>query len=202
VRQLAALSDTSFEFAGIPVDVQLTAGSAIHPEHGEDTDELIRRADIALREARADGSAHAVYGGQSERESPDHLMLLADLRKTIREDGLTLYYQPKVEVASGTVAGVEALVRWPHPQRGMVPPNAFIPLAERTGLIKSLTYAVLGGALRQIAQWQRPARRCAWPSTCRRTTCSIRSSSSCSRRCRAASAPTSSCWTWRSPRPR
>jgi diguanylate cyclase (GGDEF)-like protein len=149
----AALEDP-LEYAGIPVDVRITAGIASYPDHAGEPDALLRRATIAVRQARAAGQPHAVYSGTAESESSERLVLLSDLRKAIRDDALTLYYQPKVALSQRSVCSVEALVRWNDEARGLVSPGAFIPLAEHTGLIRPLTYWVLGAALRQVAQWQ------------------------------------------------
>jgi PAS domain S-box-containing protein/diguanylate cyclase (GGDEF)-like protein len=153
--RLQEIVSNPFEFAGIPLDVQATIGVALYPAHGADPDSLIRRSDIAIRQARAAGTGYAVYSGENETESPSRLTLLADLRRAIKDDGLVLFYQPKIDVLSGTVCGVEALVRWQHPERGLVPPNDFIPLAEHTGLIRPITYWVMEAALKQIADWRR-----------------------------------------------
>jgi diguanylate cyclase (GGDEF)-like protein len=154
-RDLKIVTEQPFEYAGIPIDIEATIGVAIFPEHGDDADTLLRHADIAVRQARSSGRFYSVYSGKVDSESPDHLILLSDLRKAIRDDHLTLFYQPKVSPSTHTVAGAEALVRWNHPTRGFVPPGKFVPLAERTGLIKSLTDSVMGTAMRQIAEWQR-----------------------------------------------
>lgn len=144
-----------FELAGVPLDVRTTSGIAIFPAHGADADALIRRSDIAVRRARTAGLEYALYSGQGETETPQRLILLAELRKAIKEDELLLYYQPKIDVRAGKVSAVEALVRWSHPERGMVPPKDFIPHAEKTGLIKPLTDWVLGAAWKQVSHWQR-----------------------------------------------
>jgi diguanylate cyclase (GGDEF)-like protein len=152
--ELNASFEEPLEYAGIPVDVRFTAGIASFPEHAQEPDALLRRAGIAVRQARAAGQPHAVYSGAAESESPERLVLLSDLRKAIRDDALTLHYQPKVAASQHNVCSAEALVRWNDDVRGFVSPGAFIPLAEHTGLIKPLTYWVLGAALRQAAQWQ------------------------------------------------
>jgi diguanylate cyclase len=158
-RTVSALTEEPFEYAGIPIEVQLTAGAALFPDHGADPDMLLRRADIAVRAARTSASPYAAYTGRGEGESTEHLVLLADLRRAIRSDGLTLCYQPKVTISSPiSVSGAEALVRWEHASRGAVPPNVFIPLAERTGLMKPLTYSVISMALRQASEWARAGR--------------------------------------------
>jgi diguanylate cyclase (GGDEF)-like protein len=148
-----AMAD-AFDLAGVSLDVRITSGIALFPAHGTTAYALIRRSDIAVRRARAAGIEYALYSGKGETETPQRLILLAELRKTIRDDGLLLYYQPKVDVLTRAVSSVEALVRWPHPERGLVPPIEFIPLAEQTGLIKPLTRWVLDAAWRQIGIWQ------------------------------------------------
>jgi EAL domain-containing protein (putative c-di-GMP-specific phosphodiesterase class I) len=125
------------------------------PTHGANADALIRRSDIAVRRARAAGIEYALYSGRGETETPQRLILLAELRKAIKDDELLLYYQPKIDVRAGAVSAVEALVRWPHAERGMVPPKDFIPAAEQTGLIKPLTDWVLAAAWKQINHWHR-----------------------------------------------
>ena len=144
-----------FELAGVPLDVRTTSGIALFPTHGGDADALIRRSDIAVRRARAAGIEYALYSGRSETETPQRLILLAELRKAIKDDELLLYYQPKIDVRAGAVSAVEALVRWPHAERGMVPPKDFIPAAEQTGLIKPLTDWVLAAAWKQVNHWHR-----------------------------------------------
>ena len=153
-RVVTGLVEEPIEYAGIPIGLQVTVGAALYPEHGDDADTLLRHADIAVRDARTAGNHFGIYRGVSESENPQNLILLAALRRGIRDDELVLYYQPKVSTSSTAVIGAEALVRWQQPERGMVPPGQFIPLAERTGLIKSLTYWVLGAAMRQTNLWQ------------------------------------------------
>jgi diguanylate cyclase len=154
-RVVHDLAETAFEYAGIPIDMQTTIGVALFPEHGNDADTLLRHADMAVRRARGAGVVYAVYAGTEDSENPQNLIMLPGLRKAVREDQLVLFYQPKVSTLMPAVIGVEALVRWRHPERGMIPPGVFIPLAERTGIIKPLTYWVIGAALRQLARWQR-----------------------------------------------
>jgi diguanylate cyclase (GGDEF)-like protein/PAS domain S-box-containing protein len=154
-KRIQSAMSNPFEYAGIPLDVRATSGIALFPVHGANPDALIRRSDIALRRARAAGIEYALYSGRGETESPQRLMLLAELRKSIKDNDLLLYYQPKIDVREGRISAVEALVRWPHPERGMIPPKDFIPQAEQTGLIKPITQWVLEAAWKQIMHWQR-----------------------------------------------
>jgi diguanylate cyclase (GGDEF)-like protein/PAS domain S-box-containing protein len=148
-RQLLRVLEQPFELEGQPVDVGASLGFALHPAHGTDAATLLRRADVAMYVAKRAGGGYAVFSAEQDRHSPDRLALVGELRQAIEQNELTLHYQPKVSVGNGMVTGVEALVRWQHPERGLIPPDRFIPLAEQTGLIQPLTRWVLGAALRQ-----------------------------------------------------
>jgi diguanylate cyclase (GGDEF)-like protein len=157
-RVHAALADP-FELSGIPLAVGASIGVALFPEHGDDAETLIQRADVAMYLAKESASDCEIYAPERDRSSPERLALVAELRDAISADELVIYYQPKLELATGRVSGVEALVRWQHPQRGLVPPGDFIPIAERTGLHGPLTIWVLDEALRQVAHWSREGLR-------------------------------------------
>jgi len=147
--------EAPFALEGLSVDVGASIGIALFPEHGEDADLLIQRADVAMYAAKAAGSNYAVYAAKQDRYSPRSLTLIGELRHAIEYEELVLHYQPKVDLKTGRVIGVEALVRWQHPKHGPVPPDQFIPLAERTGLIKPLTQWVLKEVHRQWSEWHR-----------------------------------------------
>jgi diguanylate cyclase (GGDEF)-like protein len=132
---------------GLALDVTASIGIAICPQHGEDVDVLLRRADVAMYVAKAAHSGYEVYTVRRDRYSPGRLALAGELRRALRGDELILHYQPKAEMRSGRVAGVEALLRWRHPRRGLLPPDEFVPLAEHTGLMRPLTLYVLDAAL-------------------------------------------------------
>jgi len=140
----------------LPIEVSANVGIAVSPDHGDDSETLLRRADAAVQAARhVGGGACVVYAPEHDPHDPEHLALLGELRRAVEADELTLHYQPKVDLRHRTVVGVEALLRWPHNRRGMVPPGAFIPLAERTGLMRPLTQWVLDRAARDARVWQR-----------------------------------------------
>jgi len=151
-KVLAALNP-AIELSGLMFEVRPTIGITLYPGHGATPDALIRRANVALLEAGRESALYAFYAGGLEEEHKRRLALMCDLRRAIENNDLQLYCQPKIDMHSRRVCGAEALVRWPHPQFGMVNPGEFIKLAENAGLITSLTYWVLDAALRQSYAW-------------------------------------------------
>ena len=135
------------------VHVEGSLGIALGPTQGEDAATLLRHADVAMYQVKAQGEDYAVYAPEQDPYTPERLALIGELGAAIATGDLRLHYQPQVELTTGRVAGVEALVRWAHPVRGAVWPDQFIPLAEHTGLIMPLTLWVLGAALRQAQRW-------------------------------------------------
>ena len=138
---------------GVPLDVQTAIGIAIYPEHGLDADTLMQHADVALYTAKAQNLTHVLYSSATDHYNPQQLALMGELRLALQRDELFLHYQPVVHIKSGKPIGVEALVRWQHPSRSLLYPDTFIPAAEKTGLIASLTTWVLTDALRQQHSW-------------------------------------------------
>lgn len=149
LEQVAEALQHPMNVAGIPVRVEASFGVAVYPAHGETLDVLWQHADVALRTAKERGENYVVYSKGIDHYDPQRLALLGELRAGIENDELELHYQPKIGLASGRVNGLEALVRWKHPSRGLIYPDTFIPLAEQTGLINPLTTAVVAKALRQ-----------------------------------------------------
>ena len=139
---------------GMSLEVRASIGISFFPGHGEDVDLLLQRADVAMYLAKASGNAYEVYTAERDQYSPARLALVSELRRAMEDEEFVLYYQPKVDLQTGESYMVEALIRWDHPMRGMIPPNDFIPLAEHTGLIEPLTMYVLDKALRQVSQWR------------------------------------------------
>ncbi len=153
VRRILKGLEQPFTLGGLKIEVQASIGIALLPEHGVNVDAFIQRANIALSEARKHHSGFAVYSPEQDQSNPHRLVLVGELRRALVEDQLFLLYQPKTDLRTGCVTGVEALARWKHPKFGIVPPDQFVPLAERTGLIMPLTLWVLHEALRQCQAW-------------------------------------------------
>ena len=139
---------------GRQMSLTCSIGLAMYPEHGA-MSTLIGHADAAMRVAKAAGGAsHAVFESRMMKGSRDQADLLRDLRLALERGQLELYYQPKIHAPTGEISGAEALMRWHHPQRGMVSPVVFIPLAERYGLIGALGQWVIDEACRQAREWR------------------------------------------------
>ena len=136
------------------VQVSASVGIALFPEHGTNPADLLRRADLAMYEAKRSRSGHAVFDAAQEQQLANHLALLGDLRQCVLRGELVLHYQPKINLAARTISGVEALVRWRHPKLGLLAPGSFMPEVERIELIEPLTRWVLNEALRQQRVWR------------------------------------------------
>jgi predicted signal transduction protein with EAL and GGDEF domain len=147
-----------FELDGLDLHVDTSIGVAVLPDHADDVTTLMRRADVAMYVAKTTHTGVATYSADGDDHDTSRLMLLSDLRRALDTDQLEVYYQPKVNLTTGEAVGLEALLRWHHPEHGLVPPDDFIPLAERTGLIHQVTRHVLRMVVSQIAQWDRRGR--------------------------------------------
>ena len=131
------------------LDVGASIGIALYPDHGVDANILIQRADVAMYAANTSNAGHVFYETKLDQHNPSRLVIMGELRQAVEQEQFELYYQPKVNLKSHQVTGVEALARWHHPNDGLVLPDAFIPLLEQTGLIRSLTPWVLHASLQQ-----------------------------------------------------
>lgn len=151
-RIRAALAEP-FRLEGVLMDVDVSIGIALAPAHGREVDPLMRRADVAMYVAKGEQTGVEVYDLARDPNSPQRLGTVTALREALDRGDLELHFQPKVSLADGTVVGTEALVRWRHAERGLIPPEEFIPLAERTGLVHRVTRYVLSAALAQVADW-------------------------------------------------
>jgi diguanylate cyclase (GGDEF)-like protein len=147
----AAIVEPVF-IADLELQVDASIGIAVFPDHGTDCETLIRYADMAMYFSKKTHQPE-LYNAEHDHHSPERLTLMGDLRRALAGDELVVYYQPQASLATGEVSSVEALVRWQHPSRGLIPPDQFIPLAEHTGLIRPLTRHVLNKALRQCRIW-------------------------------------------------
>lgn len=154
VKKLTHGLHEPFEVDGVKVEIQATFGVAASPEHGRDSSAVMRNAGVALAWARENGSRVEIYSPEHDAISGDRIALVAELRQAIADNQLVLFYQPKSTFRDGKIHGVEALVRWVHPERGFVPPDAFIPLAEETDLMRPLTLYVLEEAFKQVGEWR------------------------------------------------
>jgi diguanylate cyclase (GGDEF)-like protein len=155
---LAEALNRPFALDGLPVDVSASIGIALQGDSADDCATLLREAEAAMYDAKQRGDQVAVYGPDAAHHSPDRLALLADLRRALREDapddGIMLFYQPQIAIPTGEVVGVEALLRWQHPERGLVGPEELIRVAEPTPVMRLLTLRVLHDVVAQVAAWR------------------------------------------------
>jgi diguanylate cyclase (GGDEF)-like protein len=145
--------EAPFALRGLPVEIAVSAGVAVYPDHGEDVEALLQHADVALYFAKDAHLGTALYSADQDTSDATKLALASELRRAIGDGELLVHFQPQAELQNGQIVGAEALVRWQHPERGFISPGDFIPIAERTGLIKPLSRYVLRAALRQCAVW-------------------------------------------------
>ncbi len=154
-RKLLAAIQEPLTIEGLNLDVHGSCGIALSPEHGTEAEVLVQRADVAMYVAKDDRSGCVVYAPELDRHSPERLALMGDFRHAIARDELRVQYQPKINLTTREIFGVEALVRWQHPQLGLIQPDRFIPMAEQTGAVRPLTLWMLERALQQCMEWKR-----------------------------------------------
>ena len=153
-NKLISVLKPSFEIEGQTLTIGASIGVALYPEHGEDEASLIRRADVAMYEAKRNKGAPCLYDPELDHYTTARLALMADLHKALINDELKLYYQPQVKLSTKKVIAVEALLRWDHPEHGRIPAEDFISMAESSDLIKLISGWVLENSVRQIAEWK------------------------------------------------
>ncbi|MQA97368.1 MAG: EAL domain-containing protein [Streptosporangiales bacterium] len=140
---------------GLAFELEASVGIALHPDHAPDFELLMQRADVAMYLAKESRGGVEVYAADKDRNSTMRLSLFGELRRAVDRGELQLHYQPKIALNDGRVVGMEALVRWPHPRRGMLLPGDFIPMAEQSYLMRDLTHQVVDMALAQVSRWWR-----------------------------------------------
>ncbi|MGO4784892.1 putative bifunctional diguanylate cyclase/phosphodiesterase [Cryobacterium sp. W22_MBD10_FK3] len=153
LRLRDALAAT-FTLDGLSVQTSVSIGIALFPEQGHDLGDLLRRADMAMYKAKSGRLGHHLYRSEDDSHGDTRLRTLQELRTALSDDQLVVYYQPKIDLQTGEVSGVEALVRWEHPTRGLLLPEAFLDLVEEAGLMHALTRIVLTKALNQAVLWR------------------------------------------------
>lgn len=154
VKVVGRLTDAMrapFQIQGQNLHLGMSAGIALYPDHGDEFNSLLRQVDIAMYAAKANRRDYFVYSPNIDPHSRDRLALASELRRDIEADILEVHYQPQIRLADRSLCAVEALCRWPHPERGYIPPEVFIPLANRLGLMDELARAVIRQALRDYA---------------------------------------------------
>jgi diguanylate cyclase (GGDEF)-like protein len=151
--EIRLLLEDDVVLRGLPLSIQASVGYAMTPDDGTEVDDLLQYADVAMYHAKGRHLGVARYDAVYDTYDAAQLALVAELRTAIEEGQLVLHFQPKVTTHTGAVLAVEALVRWNHPVKGLVPPDAFLPVAEQTDLIDPLTSWVLDAALRQLRSW-------------------------------------------------
>jgi diguanylate cyclase (GGDEF)-like protein/PAS domain S-box-containing protein len=142
-----------FVIGELRLQTNASIGIAVHPEHGTDAESLTQRADVAMYQAKRSGSGHAIYKAELDRSSVRRLTLLSELRRALDRNEFVLHYQPIIQVATGEVVRAEALVRWEHPEQGLLGPDQFIDLAEVSGFIQPLTRWVVRQAATTAMTW-------------------------------------------------
>jgi diguanylate cyclase (GGDEF)-like protein len=155
LKRIESAFTNPFVLEGLKIEMQAGIGVTIFPEHGRDVDTIMQRADVAMYAAKQRTKGYAIYSIDLDKHNPRRLTLMGELRLAIDNGELRLYYQPKIDINTNSVAGVEALVRWQHPQHGLMLPDEFILLAERTGLINPLSQWVLKTAVEQVVLWHK-----------------------------------------------
>src|SRR3954471_1808612 len=156
VRRVLKVLEEPVVVGGLALQVEASIGIAMFPEHGRTVDQVMRAADVAMYVTKEQRSGYEFYDEEAHEHRHDagRLALIGELRRAMDETELVLYYQPKVDLRSGQAKGVEALARWHHPERGLLSPDEFIPLAERSNLLRPMTLFLIDTALRQANAWR------------------------------------------------
>ncbi len=152
-RRISHAFERNFELSELTLEVHSSIGIALFPQHGQEAKTLLQRADVAMYKSKEQRHGFEIYDADKDQCNPRRLALMPELRKAIQKSELEVYYQPQAGIQDRNLVGVEALLRWHHPEHGFVPPDEFVPMAEHTGLIRPLTLFVLRKAMEQCLIW-------------------------------------------------
>jgi diguanylate cyclase (GGDEF)-like protein len=152
-KKIQKVLEPFFYVAEMGFTIAASFGIATFPKHGMTVSTILKSADVAMYNAKNRKLGYCVYNPGADSNTPDRLSLMGELRQAIYENRLELYYQPKVDLKTSRIIGAEALIRWNHEERGFIPPDEFIPMAEQSGLIRPLTYWVIKSAIMQHEKW-------------------------------------------------
>ncbi len=153
-EEIRASFEIPFLVREIPLVVEASFGISVYPDNGSDAEAILQTADAAMYVAKDRRVGVALYDGTLDQSTADALTLVSELRPALERKELVLHFQPQIALETGKVTGAEALVRWQHPERGLLQPGAFVPFVERTGAIKALSEYVLAGAAAQLRSWR------------------------------------------------
>ncbi len=154
-ERIRAVLTEPYHLDGMTLQVETSIGVALHPQHTDNVPRLLQLADVAMYQAKEDRTGVEIYRPERDIHTPDRLDLLGSIRRAIENGELVMHFQPTVAFPGGRPVGVEALVRWDHPDRGLVYPDAFLDLVEQSGMMRHLTHIALAKSLAQVAQWWR-----------------------------------------------
>lgn len=158
-RDIVAALRRSFTIGDVTLQVGASVGVAVYPADGADSHALLRAADVAMYDAKRSGAGARLYDSALDTNTPERLALISDFGRALQEEQLRLHYQPKYDLRQQCIIGFEALVRWEHPQRGLLHPGSFMPMIELTDAIHGLTQWVLATALKQQQAWRAQGQR-------------------------------------------
>jgi diguanylate cyclase len=153
-ERIATALDAPVTVGGVTLHVSASTGIALAPDHGREATTLLRRADVAMYHAKRTTAGRSVYRPSDDGNSRERLQTAADLRRALEHGEVLCHYQPQLDLRTGRVEGVEALVRWAHPTRGLLLPEHFLSLAEQTGLMRQITETALHAALADCREWE------------------------------------------------
>lgn len=154
-NQILDLFENPFSVYTVTIDLSAHVGFSFYPEDGNEGDTLIQKADVAVFEARHKADHYAIYNSSNDPHQFNKLSLMSELREGLHQNEFEIYFQPKIDLISDKITQAEALIRWHHPYKGLMPPGLFIPMAEETGHIKKLTFWMLKNAFAQSVQWHK-----------------------------------------------